>query len=432
MAEERMISWVESANSERTDFPLENLPFGVYSPSVGGTPRIGIAIGDEVLDLRGADEIALLDTLPEEVRAACSDDSLNRLMSLGRSAATVLRRRVTGLLLAEDRSAEHHLRPLLTPMRHVRMHLPAVIRDYTDFYASLHHAENVGKLFRPDNPLLPNYKHLPVGYHGRASSIVVDGAEVRRPWGQRQPVPGTVPVFEPSRSLDYELELGFFIAEGNSLGEPVPVNAADAMIFGLCLLNDWSARDIQAWEYQPLGPFLGKNFATSISPWVVTMDALAPFRTGTSVRGGDDPALLPYLRVDTSTAGLDIVLEVSISTAKMRQQGSAPSLLARTNSLHLYWSLIQMIAHHTSNGCNLRPADLLATGTISGPTSDSLGSMLELTRRGADPIRLASGEMRSFLEDGDEIILRGYCERFGAVRIGFGECRGVILPAHHP
>ena len=204
------------------------------------------------------------------------------------------------------------------------------------------------------------------------------------------------------------------------------------MIFGLCLLNDWSARDIQAWEYQPLGPFLGKNFATSISPWVVTMDALAPFRTGTSVRGGDDPALLPYLRVDTSTAGLDIVLEVSISTAKMRQQGSAPSLLARTNSLHLYWSLIQMIAHHTSNGCNLRPADLLATGTISGPTSDSLGSMLELTRRGADPIRLASGEMRSFLEDGDEIILRGYCERFGAVRIGFGECRGVILPAHHP
>jgi fumarylacetoacetase len=311
------------------------------------------------------------------------------------------------------------------------MHLPAVIGDYTDFYASIYHAANVGKLFRPDNPLLPNYKYVPIGYHGRASSIVINGAGVKRPNGQTKAADADHPAFGPSRSLDYELEVGFFIGAGNTRGEAIPIHEAENHIFGLCLLNDWSARDIQAWEYQPLGPFLAKNFATTVSPWVVTMEALEPFRTAAFQRGQGDPEPLPYLNseADRKRGGIDLTLEVWLSSQRMRGLKQAAIRISKGNARDLYWTLAQMVTHHASNGCNLQPADLLGTGTVSGPTKDSTGCLLEMTQRGAEPIQLPGGEIRKFLEDGDEVIFRGYCEREGYPRIGFGECHGVILPA---
>jgi len=312
-------------------------------------------------------------------------------------------------------------------MKDAEMLAPALIGDYTDFYASIFHATNVGSLFRPDNPLLPKYKYVPIGYHGRASSIVPSGAAIRRPQGQAQDPSATAPRFGSTRALDYELEAGFFIGPGNALGEPIPIEAAEDHVFGVCLVNDWSARDIQAWEYQPLGPFLGKSFATTISPWVVTMEALAPYRAPLFQRPEGDPAPLPYLHSEGDTA-IDLTLEVEITSAQMRARDFPPIRLSRGNLKDLYWSIAQMVAHHTSNGCNLRPGDLLASGTVSGATPDSRGCLLEITRRGAEPITLPTGELRKFLEDGDEITLRGYCERDGLPRIGLGACSGRISP----
>jgi fumarylacetoacetase len=426
-------SWVASAN-EHADFPIQNLPYGVYRRGTGA-PRVGVAIGDQVLDLRSAvekgREWARMGENGRRIVAACASTSINALMGLEPEERTALRRALSRLLAADqsgravDEAAGPHL---LTPMSDVQMLLPAEVGDYTDFYASVFHASNVGALFRPDNPLLPNYKWVPIGYHGRASSLVPSGTTVRRPRGQVRTDPNGPPQFGPSQRLDYELELGLFIGPGNPLGEAVPIGAAASRIFGLCLVNDWSARDIQAWEYQPLGPFLAKNFATTVSPWVVTVEALAPFRTAPRPRPPEDPAPLPYLNdpADRAAGAFDITLEVSLSSAAMRARGVAPMLLSRSRAADLYWTPAQLVAHHTSNGCNLRPGDLLASGTVSGPTPDSLGCLLELTRGGRQSIELPGGEKRMFLEDGDEVLLRGWCQREGARRIGLGECVGTV------
>lgn len=317
---------------------------------------------------------------------------------------------------------------LLVPMSEAELLLPASVGDYTDFYASIFHATNVGKLFRPDNPLLPNYKYVPIAYHGRASSLVPTGTPIQRPNGQRKGPEDTVPSFGPTRSLDYELEVGFFVGQGNALGEPISLSTAENHIFGACLVNDWSARDIQAWEYQPLGPFLAKSFATTLSPWVVTLEALAPFRCAAFSRQPEDPAPLSYLAdaVNVEQGGIDLTLEVYLRTAQMREQNLEPVQISSGSFRQMYWTIAQMLTHHSSNGCNLRPGDLLASGTVSGAESGSQGCLLEMTRRGSEPLELPNGETRSFLLTGDEVILRGYCEKTGFNRIGFGECRGVI------
>ena len=405
-------SWVDSANDAQTGFPIQNLPFGVFRPG-----HIGVAIGNQILDLQRC-------PLPIETAQACSSKSLNQLLALTPARWSELRLWLSRALRADAtawRENRSLLSEFLVPMNAVEMQVPAEIGDYTDFYASIDHASNVGRLFRPDHPLLPNYQYVPIAYHGRASSIVISGTAIPRPLGQTKTATMDAPVFRPTRSLDYELEIGFLIGGENALGEPVPIRSAEPRIFGLCLLNDWSARDIQSWEYQPLGPFLSKSFATSISPWVVTLEALAPFRTAAYQRS----STLPHLESgeNSEQGAIDLILEVLI------QSKQTFTRLSRTNTKNLYWTMAQMVTHHTSNGCNLRPGDLLATGTVSGPAGDERGCLLELTRNGAEPIRLPNGETLSFLEDGDEIILRGYCEREGFVKIGFGECRGVISPA---
>ncbi len=387
-----------------TDFPIQNLPYGVFQR--GAEPHIGVAFEDHILDLHACVRAGLID------EPSLLAPRLNELMARGGDVARDVRARIIELLTRG--SADEHL----VPRNGAQMLLPMNIGDYTDFYASVHHATNVGSMFRPDNPLLPNYKWLPVGYHGRASSIVVSGTPVRRPLGQTRDGEAP-PVFGPSRRLDYEMELGMVIGRGNALGEPIAASEALEHVFGCCLVNDWSARDVQTWEYQPLGPFLAKNFATSISPWIVTIDALEPFRTNAFVRDEGDPQPLPHLRDDV---GFDINVEVWLRTAKMTE----PVRLSLGNFRDMYWTVAQLVAHHTSNGCNLVPGDLLASGTISGATKESRGSMLELAWRGSEPIELPSGETRKFLEDGDEVILRGYCQRDGLPRIGFGECRGVV------
>jgi len=405
-----------------TDFPIQNLPYGAFLRNGhSGTPTLGVAIGDRVLDLRSSAAGGLLDGLPAETRAACATDSLNALMALTPKHWHDLRTRLTDVF-STGKAAE----PYLLAMQDIHMVMPAAIGDYTDFYASVFHATNVGRLFRPDNPLLPNYKHIPIGYHGRASSIVVSGTPVRRPAGQTMNPGGAGPEFAPTRALDYELEAGFFIGAGNALGEPIPIESAEDHVFGMCLVNDWSARDIQAWECQPLGPFLGKSFATSISPWVIPMEALAPYRAPLSPRAEGDPVPLDYLG-GKGDDGIDVTLEVQITSARMRAGNVAPLRLCRSSLKDLYWSVAQMVTHHASNGCNLRPGDLLATGTVSGPEGEARGCLLELTRRGADPVTLPTGEARRFLEDGDEVTLRGYCARQGLPRIGFGECRGRVV-----
>ena len=412
----KLASWVESANDPATDFPIQNLPFGVFDRGDG--PRIGTAIGDQIFDLRACAEGGLLAGIDELTRDACARPRLNALMSLGRGASTALRRKCAELL-----SDGAPRRPdLLIPMTAAKMLLPADIGDYTDFYASIHHATNVGRMFRPDNPLLPNYKYVPIGYHGRASSIVPSGQAVTRPLGQIRPDPNAPPEFAASRLLDYELEVGAFIGAGNYLGQRIPVAHAGEHIFGLCLVNDWSARDIQSWEYQPLGPFLAKSLATTISPWVVTADALEPFRVEPPARAEGDPEPLDYLRdeADRQSGAFDIVLDVSLNGAPITRTRFGASM---------YWTLAQLVAHHASNGCNLRPGDLIASGTVSGPAEGEQGCLLELTQRGARPLRLANGEERRFLQDGDEVIFRGWCERDGYRRIGFGECRGTVRPA---
>jgi fumarylacetoacetase len=419
------LSWVASANRPDTDFPIQNLPLGVFRS--GPSCVIGVAIGDQILDLRRAADAGLLDELPPATKEACRAPRLNSLMALGPGCWSPLRKRIADLLSAAG-GHQAAVEPLLIPMHQADMVVPTRIGDYTDFYASIHHAGNVGRLFRPDNPLLPNYKYVPIGYHGRASSIVISGTDVHRPNGQSKDPAAEAPIFGPSRALDYELEVGFFAGPGNELGQPIPIAGAEAHIFGLCLLNDWSARDIQSWEYQPLGPFLAKSFSTSISPWVITMEALTPYRVPAFPRPEGDPEPLPYLNSpeDRERGGVDLTLEVHIASRQMRDAGLPPARLSRGNLRNLYWTLAQLLTHHASNGCNLRPGDLLASGTVSGPSPEERGCLLELTRRGAEPIRLPTGEIRKFLEDGDEVILRGYCQRDGLPRIGFGECRGIV------
>jgi fumarylacetoacetase len=416
-------SWVESANDSTTDFPIQNLPFCVFKSGENDRPRVGTGIGAQILDLDGCRRAGLLD------EPALSADSLGPVMALPPDARSALRLRLSEILSREVWRAAAE--PLLIPAAQVMLCLPVDIGDYTDFYASIFHATNVGRLFRPDNPLLPNYKYVPIGYHGRASSVVASGTHVRRPWGQRKDPNAETPGFAPSRSLDYELEVGFFIGRGNRLGEVIPVREAQEHIFGLCLLNDWSARDIQAWEYQPLGPFLAKSFASSVSPWVVTMEALAPYRVPAFQRAEGDPSPLPYLTSDDENAagGIDLTLEVYLCSKLMHESGIEPMRVSRGNLRSLYWTIGQMVAHHTSNGCNLRTGDLLGTGTISGPDRTECGCLLEIALRVPEPLRLPSGETRTFLEDGDEVVMRGCCRKNGFVTIGFGECRGVVLPA---
>jgi fumarylacetoacetase len=426
-------SWVESANLAGSDFPIQNLPMGVFRRrDAGDGARVGVAIGDRVLDLDGMPGEGLLaDNSVRLAANACASHSLNSLMVAGAGPRQALRRRLHAILrqdaLASDRqAASRHL----IAQSDVEMLLPAAVGDYTDFYASIFHATNVGKLFRPDNPLLPNYKYVPIGYHGRASSLVSSGTPVCRPYGQTRDGEAA-PKFGPTKALDYELEVGFFVGAANKLGETIPIAAAEEHIFGICLVNDWSARDIQAWEYQPLGPFLAKSFATTLSPWIVTMEALAPFRAAAFVRGEGDPAPLPYLldQSDQEYGGLDLSLEVSLLSAQMRGAGIAPVVLGQSNFRDMYWTMAQMLTHHASNGCNLHGGDLLASGTVSGADKTARGCLLELTSRGKDPVTLPTGEQRKFLEDGDEVILRGFCERDGFRRIGLGSCRGTVLPA---
>jgi fumarylacetoacetase len=421
-------SWVESANQKDTDFPIQNLPFGVFQrKNSAESSRIGVAIGNQILDLALCCQTKLLERLPEQVQTACMASSLNPLMAMGRDASLALRHCLSKLLCYDEQKPLPE-RQILVSMSDAELLLPAEIGDYTDFYASIFHATNVGKLFRPDNPLFPNYKYIPIAYHGRASSIVPSGTLVKRPMGQRKPPNEQIPTFGYSKLLDYEMEVGFFVGAGNQLGQPIAIDDAEKHIFGLCLVNDWSARDIQAWEYQPLGPFLAKSFATTISPWVITLEALAPFRCPSFPRPQEDPAPLPYLSssLNTQQGGIDITVEVWLRTAAMREAQMEPFRLSRASFEQMYWTLAQMLAHHTSNGCNLRPGDLLASGTISDAEEGSQGSLLEITQRGAKPIKLPTGEERSFLSDTDEVILRGYCEKEGFAKIGFGECRGAI------
>jgi fumarylacetoacetase len=426
-------SFVEAANAPGADFPLQNLPFGVFARRAEREhARVGVAIGDRVVDMRGAFESGLLEGEARSAGEACTGGALNRLMALGPREWSAIRLRLSRMLrVGGDAEARTRLERHMVPMAGIEMLMPAEVGDYTDFYASIHHATNVGRLFRPDSPLLPNYKYIPIGYHGRSSSIVVSGSAVHRPLGQSKEEAAEAPTFGPSRRLDYELEVGCFVGPGNPLGTPVRIDQAERHLFGLCLVNDWSARDVQQWEYQPLGPFLSKSFATSVSPWIVTLEALAPFRAGAFERPEGDPAPLPHLDSpgNREAGGIDVTLEVRLLSAAMKAQGLSPARLSRASFASMYWTIAQLVAHHSSNGCNLRPGDLLASGTVSGPTYDSRGCLLELTRRGADPIELPSGEKRRFLEDGDEVILRGWCERDGFARIGFGECRGTIVGA---
>ena len=426
-------SWVESANAPDTDFPIQNLPFGVFQRTGSPEPaRGGVAIGDQILDVGAAARAGLMEGRTWGSGLVCSSSELNGLMSMGPEAWTPLRARISHLLsVAATKEEREKVRRHLTPLSAVEMQLPARVGDFSDFYASIHHATNVGKMLRPDTPLLPNYKHVPIGYHGRSSSIVVSGTPVRRPKGQRRPDPNAPPDFGPSQNLDYELEVGFFVGAGNLLGDPVPIAKAEERLFGICLLNDWSARDIQSWEYQPLGPFLAKSFATSISPWVVTLEALEPFRSPAYPRPAGDPGPLPYLSSPEQAArgGFDVTLQVLMSSRKMRDEGSPPVEVCRSNLRELYWTPAQMLAHHASNGCNLRPGDLLGSGTVSGEAKESRGCLLERTWRGTEPLTLPTGDARRYLEDGDEVILRGFCQRPGLMRIGLGECRGIIEAA---
>lgn len=427
----RLESWLESANRADTDFPIQNLPFGVFRRR-GAAERFrgGVALGDHVIDL-GSGELRALAPAGAVTAAiaACGESTLNTFFALGRASWSALRAFLSDVFRAGSPHAAR-LRAALVPQSEVEYAVPVSIGDYTDFYASIYHATAVGRLFRPDNPLLPNYKWVPIGYHGRSSSVRVSAQEFRRPLGQIMPKGEATPRVAPARSLDYELEVGIFIGTGNALGERIALEQAEEHVFGVGLLNDWSARDIQAWEYQPLGPFLAKNFATTISPWIVTLEALAPFRAPWG-RPADDPQPLPYLEGAEVRAagGLDLRLEACLETPRMRAEGQAPERLSQSSFRHSYWTIAQLVAHHTVNGCNLRPGDLLGSGTQSGPTPQEAGSLLELTEGGKRPLTLCSGETRTYLQDGDRVIFRGWCERDGFVRIGLGEVSGVVLPA---
>jgi fumarylacetoacetase len=435
-AEWSRTSWVESANDPSCGFPLQSLPYCVFAGD-DGRPRPGVGIGKLVLDLQRCSRGGLLEGLPAQIQISCLTQTLNGIVACEASAHAALRNRLMDLLDdTADQATRDAVGVALTPIEAVTLLKPVESANYTDFYASIYHARRVGKLFRPDNPLLPNYKYAPIGYHGRASSLVVSGTPVRRPHGQTKPVPtsqegGGIPSFGPTRFLDYEVEIAMYIAGANSLSEPVNIRHAGDRIFGLSLLNDWSARDIQSWEYQPLGPFLAKSFATSVSPWVVPMAALAPFRVPAALRPPDDPAPLPYLSdaTDQSTGAIDLTVEAWLLTPAMRAAAQSPHRLSQANLRDLYWTPAQLIAHHASNGCNLLPGDLLASGTVSGLDDDTAGCLLELTANGARPILLPNGEIRSALEDSDEVILRGFCRREGFPDVSLGECRGLVLAA---
>ena len=424
-------SWVDSANQANTDFPIQNLPLGSFRHAATKEKiRLGVAIGDQILDLNRCRELSLFKGLPAELIDATSTTSLNALMALGNRPMSLLRQRLSDILNAGQSRAELST---LVPISESELHLPVEVGDFSDFYASIFHAQNVGKLFRPNNPLLPNFKHVPIAYHGRTSSIIISGTPIQRPCGQTKPSDANLPTFGPSKHFDYEIEVGYFVGTGNTLGQPVPIDKAEEQIFGLSLLNDWSARDLQIWEYQPLGPFLSKSFATSVSPWVITMEALAPFRCKAYMRPKSDPQPLPYLssELNKTEGGIDLKVEVLLSSAEMRNQGLEPSRISFGSTKETYWTIAQLVAHHTSNGCNLCPGDLLASGTVSGSQEGSQGCLLEMTQRGAYPFKLPTGEQRSFLLDGDEVIFRGYCERQGYKSIGLGECKGLVLPVSH-
>ena len=423
-------SWVASANTGSSDFPIQNLPFAVFRrKSSSEAFRGGVAIGDQVLDMAAVRDAKALDADVQAQVAAAAQGQLNSLMAMGPAAWSALRLALSRALRA-GAAREAALKACLVPQADVEYSVPAQVGDYTDFYTSVHHATNVGKLFRPTNPLMENYKWVPIGYHGRASSIRISGVDFKRPNGQLK-APDADPVLKPCNRLDYELEMGIYAGTANAWGEAVDIEDADRHIFGLCLLNDWSARDVQAWEYQPLGPFLSKNFATSISPWIVTLEALEPYRTA-YVRPSDDPQPLPYLSSEANSqrGALDVQLTVAIQTEKMRAEGKAAEQITRTSYRHAYWTMAQLIAHHTVNGCDLQPGDLLGTGTLSGPTMDQAGALLEITEGGKKPLSLSNGETRTFLLDGDAVVFTGWCEKPGAARIGFGECRATVLPAH--
>ena len=423
-------SFVSSANDGISDFPIQNLPFAMFRRAGSDQPfRGGVAIGDQIVDLARLHRARLLSGVAAAACEAASATTLNALMAHGNAASTALRLALSRLLRAGS-AHEAEMLACLVAQSDAEYALPARIGDYTDFYTSVYHATNIGRQFRPDNPLLPNYKWVPIGYHGRASSIVISGQSFPRPAGQLMPPGAQSPTLAPCKRMDYELEMGIFVGSGNALGARIGIDDAESHVFGLCLLNDWSARDIQGWEYQPLGPFLSKNFASTISPWIVTLEALAPYRQRFT-RANDDPQPLPYLDSAAlrSEGAFDIQLEVLIETALMREQRSAPHRICLTSYRHAYWTISQLVAHHTVNGCNLQPGDLLGTGTLSGPTESEAGALIELTHGGKLPITLPNGESRAFLADGDSITLRAHCEKPGAPRVGFGACTGTVLPA---
>jgi fumarylacetoacetase len=422
-------SWVASANTGASDFPIQNLPFAVFRRTGSQEAwRGGVAIGDQVLDLARVAALKALGPAVQPQLDAAAQSRLNAFMAMGPVAWSALRLALSRAL-REGAAEQAALQPCLLPLAEVEYTVPAQVGDYTDFYTSVHHATNVGKLFRPDNPLLENYKWVPIGYHGRASSLRVSGVDFRRPKGQLK-APDAAPVLKPCARLDYELEMGIYTGAGNAWGEAIAMDQAENHIFGLCLLNDWSARDIQAWEYQPLGPFLSKNFATTVSPWIVSLEALEPYRTAFT-RPASDPQPLPYLSsaANSERGAFDIQLGVALETGRMRAEGQTAQQITRTSYRHAYWTMAQLVAHHSVNGCDLQPGDLLGTGTLSGPTVSEAGALLELTEGGKKPLTLANGESRTFLLDGDAVILQGWCEKPGAARIGFGECRATVLPA---
>ncbi len=423
-------SWVASANTGASDFPIQNLPFAVFRRAGSQEAwRGGVAIGDQVLDLARASAIKALGDAVQPQLEAASQQHLNGFMAMGPAAWSALRLALSRAL-REGAAAQAALQDCLVAQSDVEYTVPAQVGDYTDFYTSVHHATNVGKLFRPDNPLMENYKWVPIGYHGRASSLRVSGVDFRRPMGQLKAPDATAPALKPCARLDYELEMGIYTGAGNAWRAAISMDEAENHIFGLCLLNDWSARDIQAWEYQPLGPFLSKNFATTVSPWIVTLEALEPYRTAFT-RPATDPQPLPYLSsaANSERGAFDVQLSVALETGRMRAEGQAAQQITHTSYRHAYWTMAQLVAHHSVNGCDLQPGDLLGTGTLSGPTSSEAGALLELTEGGKKPVALANGESRTFLQDGDAVILRGWCEKPGAARIGFGECRATVLPA---
>jgi len=423
-------SWVASANNEESDFPIQNLPFAIFKRRASNEKfRAGVAIGDHIVDLKAAHKAGVFSMSLTPVLKTLYKPKLNRFMSLGKDAWSELRLELSRALRTGS-NAQAQLESCLIAQNQVEYKVPARIGDYTDFYTSIHHATNVGKLFRPDNPLLPNYQWIPIGYHGRSSSIEISGHGFHRPKGQLKATDADVPVLAPCKRLDYELEVGIYIGKGNTMGHPISIDDAEDHVFGLCMFNDWSARDIQGWEYQPLGPFLSKSFASTVSPWIVTMEALAPYRQAWS-RPSDHPQPLPYLEShdNRNTGAVDMHLEVLLQTAKMKADGLPPERVALSNFNQSYWTIAQMVAHHSVNGCNLKAGDFFGSGTQSGTTPESVGALLEASEGGRNPITLSNGEQRTFLEDGDSVTLAGWCESETAPRIGFGSAEATVLPA---